>query len=281
MMDTKKLMIIGSIVLVVIIAVIVTVVIIVKNKEESDSEEPTGENKETFFNAAGGAFVDPNTRVIKGNNIFTNQMVFGRSAETLLDDVNKDMYYADEGDFGAPYNTKNFNDLFENQKAIQQINSRNENQVMSESDLKSINKKLQSSLNNGRYNLYDRGGAENVQFVVKPNETRSVIDGDYLGARDKNHQIAAVKRVIPVKGFDMDIERIPEVMAAYQSSKAKLNKESKKNNLMRKPAELAMKAVESITEAAKNMTGASDKEVMENYQRTRTSGGMVVTGNRK
>lgn len=289
MIDTKKLIFIGSGALALIVVIIVVVVIVKNsNKNTNDMGETntengseTGENsgeKEKFFNAAMGAFVDPNTNVIRGNTIFTDQMVFNRDADSLLDDVKKDAYYADEGNFGAPYNLKNFNSLYENQKAIQNINNRTENQVMSESDMKSINKKLQSSLNNGKFNLYDRGGTVNTKFSVEPSGTRAVINGDYLGARDKNHQIAAVKRVIPVKGFDMDIERIPEVMARHQSSKNKTNKATKTNNLLRKPAEAAMKAVETVTEKVKDMSGASDEEVMENYQRTRTSAGFIVNG---
>lgn len=275
MMDKKKIIIISA---VAVITVIIIVVVVINKKKTSSSNTP--DTKEPFFNAANGAFVDPNTKVIRGNNLFTDQMVFDRDANTLLNDVKNDMYYSDPNqNFGAPLNKNNFNSLYANQLAIQKINNRTENQVMSEEDMKEINKKLLSSSNNSKYNLYDRGAAKNVQLSIEPNGTRAVIDGDYLGARDKNHQISVVKRVIPVHGFDMDIERIPEIMAKHQSAKNKLNKEANKTNLTRKPAEAAMKTVEQVVDTVKDLTGASDKEVEEHFKNTRTSSGFLVDGN--
>ena len=276
--ETKKKLVIGGIIALVVIAVVIIAIVVPKGKKEEQANEENEGEKESFFNAPVGAFVDPNTNVIRGNGILTDQMVFNRSAETLLDDVKKDAYYADEGNLGAAYNLSNFNKLYENQRNILKIKDRTENQVMSEEDMKSVTKKIQSSMNNGRYNLFDRGGSKNVKFSVEPNGTRAVIDGDYLGARDKNHQIAAVKRVIPVKGFDMDVERIPEVMSRHMSSKINSNKAANVDNNARKPAEAAMKAVTNAFNKIKDMSKASDEEVMENYERTRTSAGFIVDG---
>lgn len=249
---------------VVIIAILLVVLYIITSKHEV---EPI--RREGFFNAAGGAYVDDNTNTIKGNMILTDQMVFGKDANELLDDVRKDHYYAEEGTLGATKNSSGFDRLLSNQLAIQNINNRNNGNVMSQSDMREINKKMISSANNSNFNLFDRSGSKNIRFSVEPSGTRAVIDGDFLGDRDKNHDVTSVRRLIPVKGFNMDIERIPQQMI-LQKRALGTNKDNRRKT---RSGEAALKDSGVIDILGDESSGKTEKEVKENFQR---HGGLVV-----
>ena len=196
----------------VLIALIATIVIIIYLVYTCE-EKPKEEKKEGFFNAAGGAFLDPNSPgVAKGNIILSDGMMLPDDYKNFESDIKNDMYYATKADFGAVKNNKNFNTLMANQNEIQAINNKNNGAVMSQSDMKSINQKILSAANNSKFNLFDRAGDRNVKLHIDPSGTRAVIDGDYLGDRDKNYTIDVVRRVIKVPTFDMSIDRIPQQM---------------------------------------------------------------------
>ena len=244
-------------------------------------ERDAGSKREGFVNLASGATVDPNTQAVKGNILLTDGLLHDENAAEFVQNVEKDPYYAQEDDFGAT-KKNTFNKLMENQLAIQNINEKNNGNVMSQNDLKSINKKLLSSASNNTYNLFDRAGAKNVKFSVHPSETRGIIDSKYLGWRDRNFSIDAVRRIIPVKGFDISIDRIPEMM--QQELRGQLG-ENKDKNVKRRASEASMvnaietpQTIETVEEVAnENM---NDAEIQESF--ARNSGcrsGLMVMGN--
>lgn len=175
--------------------------------------KPKDGKKEGFFNASNGAFVDPNQPgVVIGNRIFSDGLLMPDQYKDFEENVKNDMYYATKADFGAVKNTSGFDKLLENQNAIQAINNKNNGNVMSSSDMRAINQKILSSANNSKFNLFDRAGDRNVKLHIDPTGTKAVIDGDYLGDRDKNYTIDICSRVVKVPTFDMSIDRIPQQM---------------------------------------------------------------------
>ena len=237
--------------------------------------------RESFINLATGATVDPNTQAVKGNIILTDGLLNGENAAEFVENVKADPYYAQKDDFGAT-KSDSFNKLMENQLAIQSINERNAGTVMSQQDLKAISKNMLSSANNNTYNLFDRAGSKNVKFSVHPSETRGIIDSKYLGWRDRNFSIDAVRRVIPVKGFDLAIDRLPEMM--QEELRGQLGKNSDKN-VQRRPSESAIvsaqqmaQTIETVPEIASS--DMNDNEIQESFARNSTCrNGVMVLGN--
>lgn len=255
-----------------LIALIATIVLIIYlvTCTKSTSEK----KKEGFFNAAGGAYVDENTGVIKGNILLSDGQLYGQGqATSLLNDVRDDQYYAVEGDFGAKKNKNNFNSLMENQLAIQNINNKNDGNVMSQSDMRDINKRILSAANNSKFNLFDRAGDKAIEFSVQPSGTVAVIDGDYLGERDRNNRVVAARRVIPVKAFDMSIDRIPQQMTG-PSGILGTNKKSKP-----KDSSAALKGGQASQILDAVLPSSSDSDVKKNFEQFRASGGILVHGN--
>lgn len=244
-MEKSKLIILISSIIIVIAIIIVVVVLVVKHKKSEGT-------KEGFFHAANGAFVDKGMDSIIGYNIQTDQMT-NRPASELLGDMEKDNYYADPGNLGAVYNKNNFNELLKNQMEISSIASRDTNQVLTNDQQREISKRLNTSMNNSQYNLFDRAGTKNVKFSIQPGATRAIIEGSAIPERDRNHNIEAVSRVIPVKAFQLDTNNITNEMIQTKHKHLSENKSNKKTDLDRKPSELAAKSAEVLYSTAKKL----------------------------
>lgn len=249
-MEKSKLAILITSIIIVIAIIIVVIVVIVKRKNKSN--DLPDENKETFFNAANGAFVDKGMNSIIGYNIQTDQLL-NKPANELIGNIENDKFYAETGNLGAVYNTNNFNNLLKNQMEISSIASRDTGQVLSTDQQREISKRLNTSLNNGEFNLFNRAGTKNVKFTIQPGVTRAVIDGDYVPERDKNYNIEAVSKVVPIKGFDIDVERFPQQLAIARRKQIAENKANKKTNLDRQPSEIAAKSAEVLYNTAKKL----------------------------
>lgn len=235
--------------------------------------------REGFVNLASGASVDPNSGAVTGTRLLTDGLLYDENSKQFIENVKKDPYYAQSSNFGAT-KSNTFDDLTANQLAIQQINDKNAGNVMSREDMKSINKKILSSANNAKYNLFDRAGSQNVKFGVFPSETRAIIDSDYLGWRDRNFSIDTVRRIIPVQGFDMSVDRIPEMMQRQMNpAKVNVNKAPKSGEAALNNTNLA---VVSETENTPIVTpGMNEAEVQEAFAaRSSCRGGNIVFGNK-
>lgn len=246
-MEKSKLIILISSIIVIVVIIIVVIILVIKHKK-SDSEG----TKEGFFHAANGAFIDKGMDSIIGYNIQTDQMT-NRPANELLGDMEKDNYYADPGNLGAIYNKNNFNELLKNQKEISSIASRDTNQVLTNDQQREISKRLNTSVNNAQYNLFDRAGTKNVKFSIQPGALRAVIDGSAIPEKIKNHNIEAVSRVVPIKAFQLDTNNITTEMVQTKHKHFAENKSNKKSNLNRKPSELAAKSAEILYSASKKL----------------------------
>ena len=224
------------------VAALLTVIILSCTKKPSSDEEA---EKEGFYNAAYGSFVDPNSKTIKGPGIFTNGMVFDKPASTLLTDTNNDAYYAEKDqNFGAPKNKNSFSNLLENQKRIQTINEQAAGGVMSREQLREINQKLVGSSNSANNNLYNRSATLKSVLELDPLGKRGVIDGDYVPEREKNWNISVVGDVIPMPTFKVDTNRL-DTMMTHQKNFCSYKANASGEKL---PAEVAMKALDTIVE---------------------------------
>lgn len=287
--QAKKAKIIGIIVgSVIIVTIIIVVIVVVTKKDKQSYHGPLLDHlhdaiindnplygygpykrREGFFNAANDAYVS-NSGTLHGTHLFTDQSIHNMTNKEFADAVRADKNYADDDAFGA-VPTTGLDALYKNQLEIQKINSRTGNQVMKESDMKQISKKLMSSSNNSKYNMYDRSGAVNARMRVEPWGTRAVIDGDYRSGRADDHQIASVRRVIPVKAWDMPIDRAPE----WMSMMGKLNSASFQANkkTVRRAGDATMTEANGTEIIEQPIDTSSDKTVVDSFAR---SGNMVV-----
>lgn len=222
--------------------------------------------KEGFFSSSGGSYVDPQTNVIRGNNLFTNHMNTATTPSELIDNVKENQYYAESGDLGATANTTGLNKLMSNQVQINNINKRNDNKVMTESDMRAISKKIMSSAGNERGSAYNRAGTIMTNLDVRPGRIAATINRDYIGGRNKDHTVSVVKAVVPVQGYNISIDRIPEQMTANGQLNFMSNKISK-NKFARVPSEAAARDSELYR----------DTEKEEGFKKT--TGGYLIKNN--
>lgn len=224
-----------------LIAAIVAAIILWQNKKSEEKTSEETNEKEGFYNAAYGSFVDPNSKTIKGPGIFTNGMVFDKSADSLLKDTENDTYYAEKNqNFGAPKNKNSFSKLLENQKRIQTINEQAAGGVMSREQLREINQKLVGSSNSANNNLYNRSATLKSTLELDPLGKRGVIDGDYIPEREKNYNISVVGDVIPMPTYKLDTNRL-DTMLTHQKNFCTMKANAHGAKL---PSEVAMKTLD-------------------------------------
>lgn len=245
------------------LAVILVVVIIVLTKVLKSNDAADAAKTEHFFNAANGAFVDENTKAIRGNNIFANHMMKAATPEEMLNNVRNDAYYAETGDLGATANTTGVNKLMANQVQINNINRKNGNAVMSEAEMRAIDKKIMTSAGNQIGSPFNRAGTIITELDVSPGRIQGLVNQNYISGRDKNHRVSVVKAVVPVKGFDISIDRLPEQMTMISSANFPANKKT-----VRAPGEAAARDSELLNIENQNAEGFKT-----------TTGGYLVKNN--
>ena len=76
--------------------------------------------------------------------------------------------------------------------------------------------------------MYTRAGSKPTKMIIEPNGIRGVIDEKYLPDRDKNHKISTVQTVIPIQGYDVNIERLGEYLTDTHFSKISKNGKHKR-----------------------------------------------------
>lgn len=274
-MTNVGLSMIGALLLLIIVLIIVLAYL----KPKPVRRLPKYDDRtEHFFNSADGAFVDDNSHAIKGRNLQTDQMLFNRGqSKVLLNDVATDKYYAEPGTLGASKNTNSFDSLLERQQRIQKLHAKGDGNVMTQNDMKEINKLMLASGNNANFNLFNRAGSANVKFDLDPSGTRGIIDADYLPDRDRNHTISAVNKVVPIPGFDVSVDTFPTQIAKQMRGKNGINAAGK---VRKNSGESALKNATGfgLQDTIDNSNKSID-ETRQNFEKYRGNRGVVVFGN--
>ena len=159
-----------------------------------------------------GAYIDPATNAMKGPGIMTDGMT-RRSMSDMWDEVDKKGFTSDQPISLGVGPGNGFDKPYSNQLAINDITRGTDGtNYQSLENLDEISKKIGSNQNNANNNLYTRAGAKPTKMIIEPNGIRGVIDAKYLPDRDKNYQIATVNTVVPVQGYDVNVERLGEYL---------------------------------------------------------------------
>lgn len=181
--------------------------------------------KENFLMSPQPVRLSPVTGAIVGPAIMTNQMTRTPLSE-LTNQVNTNGLVSDGAISIGVSVGPGFDKVYQNQLDIQTIDDKAVGGYQQREDLTSISHKIGSNNNNANFNLFSRGGSTPTKLILAPNEVRCVVDEKYIPERDKNHQIATVGTVIPMQGYDVNVERMGEQLldthfSTYSSNKAK------------------------------------------------------------
>ena len=199
-----------------------------KPGDSSSSAQTAAPTTETFLLTSQNAFIDPTTGAMKGPGIMTDGMTL-RSMKDMWNEV-KDTGFTSDNSISLGVGVGNgFDKPYENQLAINDIAQTSDGtNYQSLENLDTISKKIGSNQNNANNNLYTRAGSKPTKMVIEPNGIRGVIDAKYLPDRDKNYQIATVNTVVPVQGYDVNIERLGEYLIDTHFSQISHNGKQKR-----------------------------------------------------
>lgn len=222
-MDSTGYLFIGFIMLVLIILLLMNLSSTKENDSSNGGNKADSSNgKEGFLLTTQNAYASPVTGAIKGPGIMTDGMT-----RMSLDEVSKRVNsngFVSDGAISLGVGTGNgFDKVYDNQLEIQNIDDRNVGGYQSIDDLDQISRKIASNGNNANNNIFTRAGSKPTKMIIEPNGIRGVIDEKYLPDRDKNHQIATVQTVVPVQGYDVNIERLGEYLTDTHFSKVSRN----------------------------------------------------------
>lgn len=212
---------------VVMVAIIIVLLLRLSSTKDSNNSNDDLNDKEGFLLTSQNAYVSPVTGAIKGPGIMTDGMT-----RMNLDDVSKRVNangFVSDGAISLGVGTGNgFDKVYDNQLEIQSIDDKNVGGYQSIDDLDQISRKIASNSNNANNNIFTRAGSKPTKMIIEPNGIRGVIDEKYLPDRDKNHQIATVQTVVPVQGYDVNIERLGEYLTDTHFSKVSRNGKAKR-----------------------------------------------------
>lgn len=183
----------------------------------------SGNKKEGFLLTSQGAYIDPATNAMKGPGIMTNGMT-RRPMNEMWNEVGKTGFTSDKPISLGVGPGNGFDKPYSNQLAINDITRGTDGtNYQSLDNLDEISKKIGSNQNNANNNLYTRAGSKPTKMIIEPNGIRGVIDAKYLPDRDKNYQIATVNTVVPVQGYDVNVERLGEYLIDTHFSQVSQN----------------------------------------------------------
>ena len=212
---------------VVMIAIIIILLMRLSSTKENDNSNSDLNNKEGFLLTSQNAYVSPVTGAIKGPGIMTDGMT-----RMNLGDISKRVNsngFVSDGAISLGVGAGNgFDKVYDNQLEIQSIDDKNVGGYQSINDLDQISRKIASNGNNANNNIFTRAGSKPTKMIIEPNGIRGVIDEKYLPDRDKNHQIATVQTVVPIQGYDVNVERIGEYLTDTHFSKVSRNGKTKR-----------------------------------------------------
>lgn len=226
-MDSSSYLILAVFMVFIIIILLMKLSSTKENDSSNDNLSDNSNGKEGFLLTSQNAYVSPVTGAIKGPGIMTDGMT-----RMNLDDVSKRVnsngFVSDESISLGVGAGNGFDKVYDNQLEIQNIDDKNVGGYQSINDLDQISRKIASNSNNANNNIFTRAGSKPTKMIIEPNGIRGVIDEKYLPDRDKNHQIATVQTVVPVQGYDVNIERIGEYLTDTHFSKVSRNGKAKR-----------------------------------------------------
>ena len=224
----------GNYLLLAILMVVIIVILLIKLSSYSVSDDECDDDdvkktkqKEGFLLTSQNAYISPVTGAIKGPGIMTDGMT-----RMSFDDINKQVAetgFASDGSTSLGVGVGDgFAKVYDSQLEIQKIDDKSTNGYQSFEDLDQISRRIASNNNNSNNNMYTRAGSRPTKMIIENNGIRGVIDEKYLPDRDKNHQIATVQTVVPIQGYDINIERLGEYLTDTHFSKISRHGKSKR-----------------------------------------------------
>lgn len=192
--------------------------------QEVTPEKP---DKESFLLTPQPARVSTVTGAIVGPGIMTDQMTRMPLSE-ITNQVNTNGLVSDGAISIGVAVGKGFDSVYQNQLDVQSLDDKAVGGYQQREDLTEISHKIGSNTNNANFNLFSRGGSTPTKLYLAPNEVRCVIDEKYIPERDKNRQISTVGTVIPMQGYDIDVERMGEQLIDTHFSEWSSNKPHKR-----------------------------------------------------
>lgn len=198
------------------------------NCNNPPAQSSSGDSKEGFLLTSQNAYIDPTTGAMKGPGLMTDGMT-RRALSDMWNEV-KDSGFTSDDPISLGVGTGDgFDKTYKSQVDIQAMTTTKEGEnYHSNQILDAISQKIGSNQNNANNNLYTRAGSKPTKMIIEPNGIRGVIDAKYLPDRDKNYQIATVNTVVPVQGYDVNIERIGEYLIDTHFSQISKNGKHKR-----------------------------------------------------
>lgn len=216
--------------------IIALIVIFMRNKPNSSTPAKTSESyivtpqrpyRESFIHTTQPVKISPTTGAIIGNGIMTDQMTRAPLSE-LTNQVNTNGLVSDGAISIGVGTGAGFDQVYQNHLDIQSIDDKAVGGYQQREDLSAISHKIGSSSNNANFNLFTRAGTTPTKLVLAPNEVRCIVDEKYIPERDKNRQISTVGTVIPMQGYDLNIERMGEDLLDTHFSTYSSNKKQRR-----------------------------------------------------
>ena len=216
------------------VAIIIGIIVyftVIQKPEPGDAEfgaPVQNKDKEGFLLTSQNAFIDGTTGAMKGPGIMTDGMT-RRSLKDMWGEVADSGFTSDKSISLGVGPGNGFDDPYQNHLDIASITSQNaDGNYQSNENLDAVSRKIASNQSNSNNNLYTRAGSKPTKMIIEPNGIRGVIDAKYLPDRDKNYQIATVNTVVPVQGYDVNIERIGEYLTDTHFSQISKNGKHKR-----------------------------------------------------
>lgn len=234
--------------------------------EQPPVEESAGEEKEGFT-LATDAYVDPITGVIKGNRVMTTG--FSRSdPQGYVDSVKENGSINDtmSGDLNLIDNESNLDKAYVQQQEIYSTIPQ-DSELITHADQQKIARTAQPG-SNKEFNLFARSGGKNLNMNINPLGVKAVIDEKYIPERDRHGNLEVVGTVIPVQGFDINIERMSETYKDIHFNTINPNRRGKRiptaagaTTEAKMPTEEIVKVDEEVDAMMVKMPGKEDESI--------------------
>jgi hypothetical protein len=164
-------------------------------------------SEEGFLLTPQGAKIDPTTGALKGIGLITDGLLTTNWKDIEKSVAEKGVGFDGKRIIGVSATEDGLEKAYRNYQEVLELDNNAGYGVRDPEDSRAISKKLAMS-NNAQNNLYTRGGGYPMKMYLAPNEIRGVIDERYIPERDKDRRLAVVSTIIPIPGFDVNIERM-------------------------------------------------------------------------
>lgn len=232
-LNIDKKWIISGVAAIAAVVIIVVIVVVVKKKKSETVEGFTinkmsnvpvksDVNKERFTIALGANSTEDAVGSVTGRMIGTTGTTQGNAEEKLMKTGSYN--YTDDVAFGVnlPEVVESKNPFDQQLKLHQQTLDIAErgNGMPSHEDHRQIAENVHSG-NTGDVNMYKRGLKKSLKMKIDPLGVQGVIDEKYLPERERHGDLRVVGTVIPIKGYDINVERMGESMKGISWSRVR------------------------------------------------------------